>query len=93
MKLVKIKYLQQAILENNSTTQYLVIGNANFVDERKTHASDVPAGSSKFFYYEGGYASASVTDEQLIVDFLGPDGQHLYQVQSKPIKRNEAVSV
>ena len=38
------------------------------MDEKK-HASDVPAGSSKFFYYERRYASASVNNEQMIVDY------------------------
>ena len=70
-----------------------MIGNANFIDPRTTHASDVPSGSSKFFFYKGGYASASVTDEQMIINFLGPQGESLYQVESKPIARNKAILV
>ena len=86
-------FVEQVIQDGNSTTQYLVIGNANFMDARTTHASDVPSGSSKFFFYKGGYASASVTDKEMIINFLGPHGESLYQVESKPIQRNQAVLV
>jgi len=77
----------QVIQENNSTVQYLVIGNANFMDGRTTHASKVPTGSSKFFYYEGGYARASVTNEQMTVLFYGADEKLLYQIESKPRRK------
>ena len=77
----------QVIQENNSTVQYLVIGNANFRDGRTTHASKVPTGSSKFFYYEGGYARVSVTNEQMTVFFYGADEKLLYQIESKPRRK------
>lgn len=73
--------------------QYHVIGNANFKDSRKTHLSSVPEGSSKFFHFDGGYASATVTDEHMVVTFFGADGKMLYQSESEPIKRNHDILV
>ena len=81
------------IKEDNSPVQHLVIGNANFIDPRKTHESDVPDGASKFFYSNGGFASANVTDEKMVVTFIGLKGDALYQIESKPIKRNHEIMV
>ena len=67
---------------------YFVVGAANFIDPSQTHAKDVPAGSSKFFWagssVYGGFALVDVNSTQLVLSFIDHSQQTLYQSTLKP---------
>ena len=82
-------FLLQFLQEKNSTVGYHVIGNAAYLDPRTTHESDVPQGSSKFFYYnEGSFAAVHVNDTEMGIRFISSQGKVLYEVASLPRKRS-----
>ena len=70
---------------------YFVIGAANFVELNKDHKSDVPDGSSKFFWAElinlGGFAYFEATPKNMTFMFVDGKKNRLYQHVMYPRKR------
>jgi len=62
--------------------EFFVIGAANTVDTSNEHKTDVPEGSSKFFWAKpnqyGGFAYVEAMSNNMTLTFIDGTGQRLY---------------
>ena len=67
---------------------YFVIGAGNIVEDSRKHASDVPAGSLKYFWGDGvllgGFGLIEVNTTQMTVSLIEHTERTLYQTVLKP---------
>eukprot|EP00163_Fabomonas_tropica_P002921 TRINITY_DN1238_c0_g1_i1.p1 TRINITY_DN1238_c0_g1~~TRINITY_DN1238_c0_g1_i1.p1 ORF type:complete len:296 (-),score=74.61 TRINITY_DN1238_c0_g1_i1:14-901(-) len=74
----------QHIQPSGSPVDYFVIGAANFAEDSKKHAKDVPAGSEKYFWPPhildgyGAFASVALNATTLSVTYIETGGKVLY---------------
>jgi hypothetical protein len=67
---------------------YFVVGAGDIVEDSQKHASDVPAGSLKYFWGDGlllgGFALIEVNTTQLTFSFIEHSEKTLFQTVLKP---------
>ncbi|KAL5015661.1 hypothetical protein ScPMuIL_005250 [Solemya velum] len=70
---------------------FFVIGSGNFIDDSQRHKSDVPSGSSKFYFAEdsglGGFSVVNVTPSRMKFKIIDGKGDSIYSYRLKP-RRN-----
>ena len=67
------------------TMNYFVVGAANFIDQSRAHAKDVPAGSLKYFWADSKvYGLVEANGTQLSLSFIDHAEQTLYQASILP---------
>lgn len=83
-----LQHLQTS--KGNQTMDYFVIGAANFAENSRKHAADVPAGSLKYFWSKltglGGFALFEATPSRLTFTFIDGEHKELYQTVMFPRK-------
>lgn len=78
----------QNLKEPNSSVEYFVIGSTAYIDDDKHHMSEVPTGSSLFFWAdftkEGGFAAVRVAVSNMTLEFVDAYGSTLYKRELYP---------
>ena len=82
--------LPQHLVDDLDETRlnYFVVGAANFIENSRAHAQDVPAGSLKFFWAGsvvfGGFGLIEVNSTQMNFAFIDRSEKTLYQTTMQP---------
>ncbi|ESO94599.1 hypothetical protein LOTGIDRAFT_118056 [Lottia gigantea] len=80
----------QVETKNNRTVNFFLSGAGNFIENNKSHASDVPAGVSKFFWADvisfGGFGYVDISQSNMTYSFIEGNGKLLYNTTVSPRK-------